>query len=145
MKELYERSKTFSLCEKEAGIGPEKLLCWRKRYWREESEVISTGRFPLSRFARRLIILKESSFPKVFSGSGPVSPTPGSRTATTWARSSLQVMPTQDEHIGVAGLQLIFGPWGTAEAKARRACLSESRSPRVRGRSVATTKRAGSS
>lgn len=107
--------------------------------------MIAEGRFPLRRLDRRLIILKLSIFPKLFFGSGPMSPTPGSRTSTTWAPSLLQVMPTQEEQIGVAGFQLIFRPCGTAAAKSRRACLSEFRSPRHSERRVATTKRECSS
>lgn len=107
--------------------------------------MIEEGRFPLRRLDRRLIILKLSIFSKVFFGSEPMSPTPGSRTSATWASSLLQVTPTQDEQIGVAGSQLIFQPCGTAAAKSRRACLSKFRSPRHSERRVATTKRECSS
>lgn len=110
MKVLNERSRTVSLGEKEVGMPPEKLLCWRKSNCREGMDRISEGRFPLRRLERRLRTLKASNFPRMLAGMGPTSPTPGSRSSSTRVPSGLQVMPTQDEQIGVTALQLSFRP-----------------------------------
>jgi len=68
VKELKERSSTLSFKEKEVGTPPEKLLCWRKRFWSDGREVTSEGRSPSRTLDRRLRVLRASSLPRVFGG-----------------------------------------------------------------------------
>lgn len=96
--------------------------------------MMSDGRLPLSRLARRLRILSAPSFPSVLAGIGPDSPTPGSRRVSTWVWFESHLTPIQEVQIGVARFQLSFRPWGTVTEKLRRACLSEFRSAVAGGR-----------
>jgi hypothetical protein len=118
-------------------------LRWTYRYWSIGREVISDGRLPLRRLDLRLRAFRASSLPRVFDGIEPMSPTPGSRTEITRVPFGLQMMPTQEEQTGVAGSQIRLRRWGMALAKSRRACLSEFKSEKTRGRRLKMTKTKG--
>lgn len=110
VNELKEKSSMLSWGEREAGITPEKLLCWRLRYWREGMERISKGRFPLRSLDRRLRTLRASSFPILLAGMGPESPTPGRWMAIIRVSFRLQEMPIQEVQTGALGFQLSLRP-----------------------------------
>lgn len=76
--------------------------------------MISEGRSPLKRLDLRLRILRAPNLPRVLDGIRPKNPTPGSLRASTLELSCVQVMPTQDVHIGLVEFQFRFRRWGTA-------------------------------
>lgn len=125
VNELKERSSTLSCGDKEGGISPEKLFCWRLTYRSEASERTSEGRSPPSKLERRLRVTSASSRPNVFSGSGPSKPNPGRRSAITRVESEVQVTPGQEVHTDELVFQLSLRAWGTELAKSRSASLSE--------------------
>lgn len=131
-KLLEEISNAMSLGEIVEGIRPEKLFCCRFTYWSEGMERMSEGRFPLRPLEWRLRILRESSFPRLFSGIEPLNPAPGRWISMTLVPFWLQVTPAQDVQIGVDSLQFSLGACGTLEKNSRRACLSEFKSASIR-------------
>lgn len=97
-------------------------------------EVISGGRFPFRWLDRRLKTLRACSLPMLLAGMEPRSPTAGIWMAITWEPFKLQVTPTQEVQTGFAEFQLSFWECGNAAAKSRRACVSDFRSARIRGK-----------
>ncbi|KAK1434649.1 hypothetical protein QVD17_00398 [Tagetes erecta] len=139
--------------EKEFPINDELGNVWREDrelFWRFNIVScvkfwIDSGKFPVKELNERSKSIRRGGkevgiFPSVLDGIGPLSPTAGRRRPNTRVPSEVQLIPTQKVQTAVLLLQLSFGPWGTALANARRACVSEFKSAHVRGRRKAIKK-----